>query len=83
MTTVAYIANEFPSPLEPYVIDRQAISALRNKPSGKRRFFFSRSAMMNCFGQLAGLPPVAAASGRSYVLCFGSGELGQPSEFVL
>ncbi len=21
MTTVAYIANEFPSPLEPYVID--------------------------------------------------------------
>jgi len=40
MTTVAYIANEFPSPLEPYVIDE--ITELRRRGtqviccSGKR-----------------------------------------------
>ena len=40
MTTVAYIANEFPSPIEPYVIDE--ISELRRRGvnviccSGKR-----------------------------------------------
>jgi hypothetical protein len=40
MTTIAYIANEFPSPLEPYVIDE--ISELRRRGaqviccSGKR-----------------------------------------------